>query len=101
MSALVSEILERVREPGTSRFSPVQISKLFDLQQQDLAALARVHRNTVRTHPESAKLQDAMRDVMRVLAVALEIQPDTHRAIYFLKNEPIAVFGQLLISMSK
>ncbi len=92
MSAPISVVLDRVREPGTTRFSPSLLAGLLDLQQQDLAAMARVHRNTVRTHPESPRLQHAMRDLVRVLSAALEIQPDAQRAVYFVKNEPIAAF---------
>jgi hypothetical protein len=92
MSALASDILESVREPGTARFSPANFARLLDLQQQDLAALAHVHRNTIRTHPESPKLQEAMRVLARVLSAAMQIQPDASRAIYLIKNEPVAAF---------
>lgn len=56
------------------------------------ATLAGVHRNTLRTHPESPKLQAALRDLMRVLSAAAVVQPDTQRAFFMLKNEPIPAF---------
>jgi len=92
MSAALSTVLEMTREPGTSRFSASGVAKLLDLQQQDLADLARVHRNTLRTHPESPKLQTALRDLMRVISAATVIQPDPQRAVFLVKNEPIAAF---------
>ncbi|KUM38803.1 hypothetical protein [Pseudomonas sp. EpS/L25] len=92
MSAALSTVLEMAREPGTSRFSASGVAKLLDLQQQDLADLARVHRNTLRTHPESPKLQTALRDLMRVISAATVIQPDPQRAVFLVKNEPIPAF---------
>jgi hypothetical protein len=62
------------------------------LQYQDLATLAGVHRNTLRTHPESPRLQAALRDLMRVLSAATAVQPDTARAFFMVKNEPIPAF---------
>ena len=92
MFAAASEVLESTREPGTTRFSPANFAALLELPLQDLAELAGVHRNTLRTHPESPRLQAALRDLMRVLVATMEIQPDNMRAIFLVKNEPIPSF---------
>lgn len=92
MSAVFADMLESTREPGTSRLSAAGIAAVLDLQQQDLATLAGVHRNTLRTHPESPRLQAALRDLVRVLSAATAIQPDQQRAIFLIKNEPIPAF---------
>jgi hypothetical protein len=86
------DVLEFAREVGTSRLSATRIADVLGLQHQDLATLAGVHRNTVRTHPESPKLQAALRDLMRVLSAATTLQPDTARAFFMVKNEPIPAF---------
>lgn len=91
-STAFADMLASVREPGTSRFSAANIASVLGLQFQDLAALAGVHRNTLRTHPESPRLQVALRDLMRVLSAAATVQPDTERAFYMVKNEPISAF---------
>ena len=54
--------------------------------------MAGVHRNTLRTHPESPRLQSVLRDLVRVLSAAMAIQPDLQRAIFLIKNEPIPAF---------
>lgn len=92
MSAIFADVLESTREPGTSRFSASSVADVLGLQQQDLAELAGVHRNTVRTHPESPRLQTALRDLMRMLSAATALQPDPQRAIFLIKNEPIPAF---------
>lgn len=87
-----SDVLESVREAGTSRLSATNIADVLEMQYQDLAALAGVHRNTLRTHPESQRLQAVLRELMRVLSAATAVQPDTARAFFMVKNEPIPTF---------
>lgn len=91
-STAFSDVLESVREAGTSRLSAANIADTLEMPHQDLAVLAGVHRNTLRTHPESPRLQAALRDLMRVLSAATAVQPDTARALFMLKNEPIPAF---------
>ena len=86
------DVLESAREAGTSNLSATNIADALGLQYQDLATLAGVHRNTLRTHPESPRLQAALRDLMRVLSAATAVQPDTARAFFMVKNEPIPAF---------
>ncbi|WP_172965406.1 DNA-binding protein [Candidatus Thiodictyon syntrophicum] len=92
MVASFADVLESTREPGTSRFSAAGVADILGLQQQELAELAGVHRNTLRTHPESPRLQSALRDLMRVVSAAAAVQPDAQRAIFLVKNEPIPEF---------
>ena len=91
-SIAFADVLESGREAGTSRLSATNIADALEMQYQDLAALAGVHRNTLRTHPESPRLQAALRDLMRVLSAATAVQPDTARAVFMVKNEPIPAF---------
>ena|ERR1700754_922641 len=93
MSAIeFSDVLESAREAGTSHLSATNLANVFGLQQQDLATLAGVHRNTLRTHPESPKLQSTLRDLVRVLSAAVAVQPDFERAVFLVKNQPIPAF---------
>ncbi|NLC36401.1 MAG: DNA-binding protein [Alcaligenaceae bacterium] len=94
MSAVIAftDVLESAREAGTSHLSAANLASMLGLQQQDLAALAGVHRNTMRTHPESPRLQAALRDLMRVLSATMEVQPDAERAFFLIKNQPIPEF---------
>ena len=91
-STAFAAVLESAREAGTSRFSAQNIADALGLQYQDLATLAGVHRNTLRIHPESPRLQAALRDLMRVLSAATAVQPDTAQAFFMVKNEPIPAF---------
>jgi DNA-binding XRE family transcriptional regulator len=92
--ATFSSVMENhLRERGTSRLSAEGMARTLDLQQQELAHLAGVHRNTLRMHPESPKVQDTLRGLSRLLSAANEVQPDLDRAVFLIKNEPIAAFG--------
>ncbi len=92
MPTLSADVLDSIREPGTSRLSPSGLAALLEMQQQELAALAGVHRNTLRMHPESPRLQATLRDLVRLLSAAAAIQTDRQRLVFFIKNEPIAAF---------
>lgn len=93
MSALaLSDVLEAVHQPGTSDLSATGVAELFGLQLQDLATLASVHRNTVRTHPNTPRLQAVLRDLMRVLSATSVVQPDRDHALFLIKNAPIPAF---------
>jgi hypothetical protein len=93
MSAIAfTDVLESAREAGTSRLSAANLANILGLQQQDLATLAGVHRNTLRTHPESPKLQATLRELMQVLSAAATVQPDFARALFLVKNHPIPAF---------
>lgn len=83
----------RLRERGSSRLSADGMAQTLDMQQQELAHLAGVHRNTLRTHPESPKVQGTLRELTRLLSAAQAVQPDLERAVFLIKNEPIPSFG--------
>lgn len=88
----LSVLLEELHESGTSRFSASSVAHLFDLQLQELADLAKVHRNTLRTHPESPRVQGFLLDLVRLLCAVHIVQPDLKRAVFLVKNGPIPIF---------
>ncbi|MBB4730504.1 DNA-binding protein [Xanthomonas arboricola] len=93
MSAVsYAELSESLREPGKTDLSPVAVAEVLGLQQQELAQLAGVHRNTMRLHPESPRVQALLRNLARVLTAMTQIQPDVTTAVYHIKNTPIPAF---------
>jgi hypothetical protein len=93
LSTFSSATENRLRERGSSRLSAEGMALTLDMQQQELAHLAGVHRNTLRTHPKSPKVQGTLRDLSRLLSAAHEVQPDMERAVFLIKNQPIPAFG--------
>jgi hypothetical protein len=91
-AVMMTQFLEEVREPGSTTISPAKMADKLSLQLQELAANARVHRNTIRLHPESAKVQEHMRDLAKVISAASAVQSDFSKAIYWMKNTPIPAF---------
>lgn len=80
-------------EGSTVSLSPERLADALALPLQQLAVMARVHRNTVSMAPHSPKLQDALRDVVRVLSAAHAMTGDVDRALFWFRNHPIADFG--------
>ena len=85
--------LEDLHELGTPTISPSRFAEKLHMEQQALAGLAHVHRNTVSRMPRSNQLQTYLRDALRVLAAAFELAGDESRALFWYRNHPIADFG--------
>jgi hypothetical protein len=86
---MLSGFVESLQEPRTPYISPQRFSKLLGVQIGSLAGLAGVHRNTLR-NPASERLQDRLRDMVKVISAAAQLTGDIDRALYWFKNEPIA-----------
>jgi len=83
---------EEFRAPGQSVIEPERFAAALNLQVQELAQPAHVHRATVSEAPANAKLQGFMRVALRVLSAALDVVRDRQRAIYWYRNSPIPEF---------
>lgn len=87
-----AELSESLREPGTVDLSPTAVAEVLGLQQQELARIAGVHRNTLRLHPDSPQVQASLRNLARVLTAMTQVQPDIVTAVYHLRNTPVPAF---------
>ncbi len=92
-AVLTLDLAERFREPNTPFLSPGRVGALFGLRVQDLAERAHVHRNTPTARPNAPQLQRYLQEIIRVLAAATAMTGDEARAVFLLRNEPLAAFG--------
>ncbi|WP_439546653.1 antitoxin Xre/MbcA/ParS toxin-binding domain-containing protein [Sandarakinorhabdus sp.] len=86
---LLSGFVASLQEPHTPHISPRRVADVLGVQFSRLADIIGVHRNTMR-NPASERLQDRLRDMVRVITAAAELTGDTDRAVYWFMNEPIA-----------
>jgi hypothetical protein len=86
--------LNSLREPDT--LAPVLSARRYvaalNIDLQTLADQAHVHRNTVARAPQSATVQQFLREAMRVIRAATDLSGDLPRALFWYRNEPLAVF---------
>ena len=96
---------EELRAPGAPLIAPDRFAAALRLRQQDLALLAHVHRTTVTDAPTNAKLQQYMRNTLRVLSAAMDVTGDRDRAIHWYRNTPSPEFehrsAEQLVSAGK
>lgn len=85
----ISGFIESLQEPRTPYISPKRFSAALGVQVAGLANLAGVHRNTMR-NPASERLQDKLREMVRVISAAATLTGDVSKAIFWYRNEPIA-----------
>lgn len=87
----LSGFVASLQEPSTPHISPRRLSEALGIQIGGLAEIAGVHRNTLR-NPASERLQGRLRDMVKVITAAAALAGDVDRALYWFKNEPIAVY---------
>ena len=90
--SLIGPVIEAVREPERPYIDPGRLLNLTDLQVKDLAAAAGVDRNTVARNPHNVRLQNYMREIVRVLESARDIAGDLDRAVIWFKHQPIQAY---------
>lgn len=84
-------LLEQLREKDY--LSPVKFIDLLKIDVATFANRAHVHRNTVSRAPESGTVQAHIRENMRVIRAAYDLNGgDIEKAIFWFKNEPLREF---------
>ncbi len=73
--------------------SPKRFSEAMHIDLQTLAGQAHVHRNTINRAPESESVQRFLREAVRVLRAATDINKDVPSAIFWYRNEPLPPFA--------
>lgn len=87
------EFLSELREGDEPYISPARFAAKLHIERRQLAELAHVHRNTVARMPRSPQLQKFLRDAVRVLAAATDVNGSLNSAAFWFRNHPIAEFG--------
>jgi hypothetical protein len=78
---------------STPILSPKRFSQILNIDLPTLAGQAHVHRNTINRAPESESVQRFLREVVRVLRAATDINKDVALAIFWYRNEPLPSFA--------
>lgn len=73
--------------------SPKRFSQAMHIDLQTLAEQAHVHRNTISRAPNSRGVQDFLREALRVIKAATDLNGDLNKALFWYRTEPLAVFG--------
>ena len=86
------EFLKDPDEPALV-LSPKRFSQAMHIDLQTLAEQAHVHRNTISRAPGSRGVQDFLREALRVIKAATDLNGDLNKALFWYRNEPLSVFG--------
>ena len=87
--------LDFLKDPDTPApvLSPKRFSQAMHIDLQTLAEQAHVHRNTIGRAPGSRGIQDFLREALRVIKAATDLNGDLNKALFWYRNEPLSVFG--------
>jgi uncharacterized protein (DUF2384 family) len=89
---MLATFLDEVIEARTGAISPRRMSKALHMQLAELSDLARVHRNSLRLKPGSAKVQSRLGDIAQIVSLAAELTGDKGRAIAWFRHQPLSGF---------
>lgn len=89
---VVASFANGLLEPHTPHILPQRLSKALGVTISGLPGLTGMHRNTLR-NPASERLQGRMREMVRAISAATELDGDVGKAIRWYRNEPIADYG--------
>jgi hypothetical protein len=84
----ISGFVESLREPKTPYISVERLSAALGVKRSSMARITGVHRNTLR-NPTSERLQDRMREMIRIITATAALTGDLKKAVYWFRNEPI------------
>lgn len=88
------EFVEYLKEDESHvSLSPKRFSEAMNIDLQTLAEQAHVHRNTVSRAPTSRGVQDFLREALRVIKAATDLQGELKKALFWYRNEPLSAFG--------
>jgi hypothetical protein len=85
-------ILAFLDSPTSTFLSPQIVARRLSMPVEELAEAAQVHRNSLRVHPEGPKIQNYLRQVVRVLVAAEAIFGNLDTAALWMRSEPLAPF---------
>ena len=72
--------------------SPKRFSQALHIDLQMLAEQAHVHRNTITRAPGSRGVQEFLREALRIIKAATDLNGDLNKALFWYRNEPLSVF---------
>ena len=73
--------------------SPKRFTQALNIDVQTLATQAHVHRNTINRAPQAESVQRFLREAVRVLRAATDVNKDVATAIFWYRNEPLPAFA--------
>jgi hypothetical protein len=87
--------VDYLKDPDSSAplLSPKRFSQAMHIDLQTLAEQARVHRNTITRAPGSRGVQNHLREALRVIKAATDLNRDVTKALFWYRNEPLSAFG--------
>jgi uncharacterized protein (DUF2384 family) len=86
---MLAAFLDDVVDRGV--ISPSRMSERLHMPLSRLAAVAGLHRNTL-AHPGSAKVQEKLGMIAKIIAKAAALAGDPGRAVIWFRYQPIAGF---------
>jgi hypothetical protein len=87
------QLFEFLRELGAPILSPQRFSQVIGISLEELAKHAHVHPNSLTSTPHTEPLQHFLRDAIRVLKAATDLNGDLDKALLWYRSQPLRPFN--------
>jgi uncharacterized protein (DUF2384 family) len=84
--------LSQVRDPKRAFISPSAVSEALHMSLDEVAKLAKIHRNTLTRMPGSPKVQERLGTIVRIISIAATLAGDLNKAILWFRHQPLTGF---------
>lgn len=94
-SDMLTGFLDHVMESKEGGISPKKLSEQLCMPvsgKSGLTSLVNLHRNTLTRSPASAKVQERLGQIAKILAYAAELAGDDRKAVVWFRYQPIRGF---------
>ena len=95
LRGIFQHFVDFLRETDTAvpLLSPKRFSQALHIDLRMLAEQAHVHRNTITRAPGSRGVQEFLREALRIIKAATDLNGNLNKALFWYRNEPLSVFG--------
>lgn len=85
-------LMSFLQSEASPSISPQRFGLILRMELETLAALANVHRNTVRLAPDTESIQAHLRESLRVIRAAVDVSGSVEGAIDWFKYQALLPF---------
>ena len=91
---MLSNVLEAVSNPRNGVIEPERVAQTLRIPVARVAALAHVHRNTLKRNPKSPVVQEGLGEIVRIITDAADLMGGNEgKAVLWFLHQPLSGFN--------
>lgn len=92
-AALLDPVIDALGSDTFPGIDPKRLACLLGMAQNELAALARIHRTTLARNPSSSDVQVKLGEIATIVARAADMASNPNKAVLWFRHQAVPAFG--------